>query len=71
MFYKPLVQDFVTKYKYTFIGYVLLIVLFFPIEGIVLPKVYGKVFEKIKVANKFRKNYPSISEIVRKTSETS
>ena len=53
MFYKPLVQDFVTKYKYRFIGYVLLIVLFFPIEGIVLPKVYGKVFEKLKVANTF------------------
>lgn len=53
MFYKPLVQDFITKYKYTFIGYVLLIVIFFPIEGIVLPKVYGKVFEKIKAANSF------------------
>lgn len=53
MFYKPLVQDFVTKYKYTFTGYILLIVIFFPIEGIVLPKVYGKVFEKLKVANKF------------------
>lgn len=53
MFYKPLVQDFVSKYKYTFIGYVLLIVIFFPIEGVVLPKVYGKVFEKIKAANSF------------------
>lgn len=53
MFYKPLVQDFITKYRYTFIGYVLLIVIFFPIEGIVLPKVYGKVFEKIKAANSF------------------
>lgn len=53
MFYKPLVQDFVSKHKYTFIGYVLLIVIFFPIEGIVLPKVYGKVFEKIKAANSF------------------
>ena len=53
MFYKPLVQDFVSKYKYTFIGYVLLIVIFFPIEGIVLPKVYGKVFEKIKASNSF------------------
>lgn len=53
MFYKPLVQDFVSKHKYTFIGYVLLIVVFFPIEGIVLPKVYGKVFEKIKAANSF------------------
>lgn len=53
MFYKPLVQDFVSKYKYTFIGYVLLIVIFFPIEGVVLPKVYGKVFEKIKAASSF------------------
>lgn len=53
MFYKPLVHDFVSKYKYTFIGYVLLIVIFFPIEGIVLPKVYGKVFEKIKAASSF------------------
>ena len=53
MFYKPLVHDFVSKYKYTFIGYVLLIIIFFPIEGIVLPKVYGKVFEKIKAANSF------------------
>lgn len=53
MFYKPLVQDFVSKYKNIFIGYVLLIVIFFPIEGVVLPKVYGKVFEKIKAANSF------------------
>lgn len=53
MFYKPLVQDFISKYKYTFIGYVLLIVIFFPIEGVVLPKVYGKVFEKIKSASSF------------------
>ena len=53
MFYKPLVHDFVSKYKYTFIGYVLLIVIFFPIEGIVLPKVYGKVFEKIKASSSF------------------
>lgn len=53
MFYKPLVQDFIAKYKYTFIGYVILIVIFFPIEGIVLPKVYGKVFEKMKLASAF------------------
>lgn len=53
MFYKPLVQDFAFKYKYTFIGYILLIVLFFPIEGIVLPKVYGKVFDKIKSSSTF------------------
>ena len=53
MFYKPLVHDFVSKYKYTFIGYVLLIVIFFPIEGIVLLKVYGKVFEKIKASSSF------------------
>ena len=53
MFYKPLVQDFASKYKYTFIGYILLIVLFFPIEGIVLPKVYGKVFDKIKSSSTF------------------
>jgi len=53
MLFKPLVLDFITKYKTTFIFYVLLVVIFFPIEGIVLPKVYGKVFEQIKTTNMF------------------
>ena len=53
MLFKPLVLDFITKYKTTFIFYVLLIVIFFPIEGIVLPKVYGKVFEQLKTSKVF------------------
>ena len=46
MFYKPLVHDFVSKYKYTFIGYVLLIVIFFPIEGLYCQRYMEKCLKK-------------------------
>jgi ABC-type multidrug transport system fused ATPase/permease subunit len=57
MIYKLLVQDFVGQHKWEFITYILLIVLFFPIEGILLPKVYGQMFEKIKTISSFTDIY--------------
>ena len=57
MIYKILVQDFVGEHKWEFITYILLIVLFFPIEGILLPKIYGQMFEKIKTISSFTDIY--------------
>ena len=48
MLIKNFVWDFIKEHKFTFITYILIIVTFFPIEGIVLPNVYGKLFELFK-----------------------
>ena len=42
------IGDFIQKHKYTFLAYVLIILIFFPIEGILLPNVYGRMFELFK-----------------------
>jgi len=54
---KLLVQDFASEHKWEFIAYICLIVAFFPIEGILLPKVYGQLFEKVKTLASFNDIY--------------
>jgi ABC-type multidrug transport system fused ATPase/permease subunit len=53
MLFKKLVTDFVTEYSWHFIIYVILIILFYPIESLVLPKIYGIMFDQIKNISKF------------------
>ena len=48
MIYKELVSTFLKKYKAQFTIYFILILIIFPIESIVLPQLYGKVFTKIQ-----------------------
>ena len=48
MFIKNFILDFIKENMITFITYILIIVFFFPIEGVVLPNVYGKLFELFK-----------------------
>ena len=53
MIYKILVQDFASDHKWKLIAYIILIFAFFPIESIFLPKIYGKLFEKIASISNF------------------
>ena len=53
MIWKLLIADFAKDHIWKFIVYILLILIFFPIEAIVLPKVYGKMFEQVKSISKF------------------
>ena len=53
MLFKKLVTDFVTEYSWHFIIYVILIILFYPIESLILPKIYGIMFDQIKNISKF------------------
>jgi ATP-binding cassette, subfamily B, bacterial len=52
MIYKYLVGDFVSKFKWEIITYLLIVLVFFPIESILIPKVYGILFEQIKSFSK-------------------
>lgn len=42
------IGDFIQQNKYTFLAYILIILIFFPIEGVLLPNVYGTMFERFK-----------------------
>jgi len=53
MIWKLLVTDFAKKHTWKFIVYILLVIIFFPIEAIALPKVYGKMFDQVKSISKF------------------
>ena len=51
--------DFVMQHKITFFVYAFVILLFFPLEGVVLPKVYGLMFDKMKPSS----SYPKLFDI--------
>lgn len=51
--------DFVIQHKITFFVYAFVILLFFPLEGVVLPKVYGLMFDKMKPSS----SYPKLFDI--------
>lgn len=53
MIWKLLITDFAKDHVWKFIIYIILILLFFPIEAILLPKVYGKMFDQVKSISKF------------------
>jgi ABC-type multidrug transport system fused ATPase/permease subunit len=53
MIWKLLVTDFAKDHIWKFIIYIILILVFFPIEAIILPKVYGHMFEQVKNISKF------------------
>jgi len=57
MLFKPLVLDFLRDHVWQFVSYMLIIIVFFPIESILLPKVYGKMFDQIKTITKFSDIY--------------
>ena len=42
------IGDFIQQNKYTFLAYIIIIIIFFPIEGVLLPNVYGMMFERFK-----------------------
>ena len=48
IFFDVFVKGFLEEYKYTLIFYVIFIILFFPLEAVLLPKLYGNLFEKMK-----------------------
>ncbi len=47
--------DFVVQHKVTFLVYAFVIFFFFPLEGVVLPKVYGVMFDKMKPSSSYPK----------------
>jgi len=53
MIWKLLISDFAKDHMWKFIVYIILILVFFPIEAIILPKVYGKMFDQVKSISKF------------------
>lgn len=48
MFFEVFVKGFLEEYKYTLLVYVLIIIIFFPMEAVLLPKLYGNLFDTIK-----------------------
>ena len=52
MIWKLLVTDFAKDHVWKFVIYMLLVIIFFPMEAIVLPKVYGYMFEQVKNISK-------------------
>ena len=55
MFFKKLYVEFIQDNLLTFIIYLLIILFLFPMEGLVLPNVYGSLFDNIKTS-KFKEN---------------
>jgi ABC-type multidrug transport system fused ATPase/permease subunit len=51
MFYDKLILDFLKDNWLVFIIYIIIIIVLFPIEGLVLPNIYGNLFESIKKGN--------------------
>ncbi len=48
LFFKSFVENFALENKWTIFVYILIIILFFPFESVVLPKIYGILFDKLK-----------------------
>ena len=48
LFFKNFVENFALENKWTIFVYILIIVLFFPFESVVLPKIYGSLFDQLK-----------------------
>jgi ATP-binding cassette subfamily B (MDR/TAP) protein 7/ABC transporter ATM len=48
MFFQNFVQGFLSENKWTLIIYILIILIFFPLEAVALPKLYGGLFDKMK-----------------------
>ena len=57
MLFKTLVTDFIGQHIWEFVLYICLIILFYPIESIIIPKVYGIMFDQIKNISKFTDIY--------------
>ena len=57
MLLKPLVLDFLSENIWTFIAYILIILVFFPVRSVILPKIYGAMFDQIKTISKFTDIY--------------
>ena len=57
MLFKPLVLDFLSENIWTFIAYILIILAFFPIKSVVLPNIYGMMFDQLKTISKFTDIY--------------
>ncbi len=55
IFFDVFVKGFLEEYKYTLLSYVLIIIIFFPMEAVLLPKLYGNLFDTIK------NNIPNVS----------
>merc|ERR1711871_214997 len=63
MLWKELVYDYIKKNKNKIILYIIIVFLTFPVESVILPTMYSKLFEKIRLSYK---NLPSIFENVLK-----
>ena len=59
LIFEKFFYDFVMQHKITFFVYAFVILLFFPLEGVVLPKVYGLMFDKMKPSS----SYPKLFDI--------
>lgn len=59
LIFEKFFYDFVMQHKITFLVYAFVILLFFPLEGVVLPKVYGLMFDKMKPSS----SYPNLFNI--------
>ena len=57
MLFKPLVLDFLSENIWSFIAYILIILAFFPIKSLILPNIYGMMFDQIKTISKFTDIY--------------
>ena len=57
MLFKQLVLDFLSENIWTFIAYILIILAFFPIKSVILPNIYGMMFDQIKTISKFTDIY--------------
>ena len=56
VFWHRLYLDFFKQHSFTFFIYILIIIFLFPVEGIVQPNIYGKLFDGIKVGG-FKNNF--------------
>ncbi len=52
MLYQLFITNFVTQYKWTFAAYMLIVVLFFPLESILLPHIYSNLINVIKTQSR-------------------
>jgi ABC-type multidrug transport system fused ATPase/permease subunit len=57
MLFKPLVLDFLSENIWSFIAYILIILAFFPVKSVILPNIYGMMFDQIKTISKFTDIY--------------
>ena len=48
LFFNIFVKGFLEENFFTFVTYVIIIILFFPFETVVLPKLYGNLFDVMK-----------------------